>query len=52
MCYQFVSQREYTFYAKNTRLERILAISLANFEDDSLDGDSFDSQSRFDACGK
>ena len=30
-------------------MSSILATSLANFEDDSLDGDSFPSQSRFDA---
>ena len=43
------SQRDYTFYPRDTLLERILATSLANYEEDSLDGDSFVSQSRSDA---
>ena len=34
--------------SKNTLLEGILAIILANNEGDSLDGDSFVGQSRFD----
>ena len=49
MCYQFFRKESTLFTPKNTRLETILATSLANFEDDSLDGDSIFSQSRFDA---
>ena len=37
------------FTPQNMLLGRILAISLANYEEDSLDGDSFVSQSKFDA---
>lgn len=42
MCYHILPP-------KNTLLERILAISLANYEEDSFGGDCFVSQSRFDA---
>ena len=49
MCHQFFLKETTLFTPKNTLLERILATSLANYEEDSLDGDSFVSQSRFDA---
>ena len=49
MCYQLFRKESVLFTPKNTLLERILATLLANYEEDSLDGDSFVSQSRFDA---
>ena len=49
MCYQFFLKETTLFTSKNTLLERILATSLAHYEEDSLDGDSSVSQSRFDA---
>ena len=52
MCYQFL-RKESTIFTTKTRFlmlfEQILATLLANYEEDSLDGDSFVSQSRFDA---
>jgi len=49
MWYQFFRKESRLFTPKNTFLEGILVTSLANNENDSLDGESFVSQSRFDA---
>ena len=49
MFYQFFRKESTPFTPKNTLLERILATSLAHYEEHSLDDDSFVSQSRFDA---
>ena len=49
MCYQYFRKESVLFTPKNMLLERILATLLANYQEDSLDGDSFVSQSRFDA---
>ena len=49
MCYQLFRKESVLFTPKNTLLERILATLLAKYEEDSLDGDSFVSRSRFDA---
>ena len=49
LCYQFFRKESTIFTPKNMLFEQILATSLANYEGDSLDDDSFVSQSRFDA---
>ena len=46
ICYQFFLQRKYTFTTK-TRLSNELSHHNGQ---ESYDGDSFESQSRFDAC--
>ena len=48
MCYQFFAKIA-LFTPDNTLLGRILATSLDNNEEDSLDGNSFVSQYKFDA---
>ena len=42
-------EKIYFFEVRKDELRRILATSLANFEEESLDGDSLASQSRLDA---
>ena len=49
MSYQFFLKESALFTPKSTPLKRILVASLVNYEEDSLDGDSFVNQSRFDA---
>ena len=49
MSFKYFCKESTLFTPKNTLLERILATSLAIYEEDSLDDESFVSQSRFDA---